>query len=125
MIKLNKLYYLKQEIIELQDEIKSLSELTSIELTGMPHGGKISNPTEQYFIKKQKLIDKLNNKLEKYTDELTTIESFIDSIDDPDVRVIARLRFIDNLKWEQIGKIVHFDRTVCYKKLKKYMKERE
>lgn len=123
MKNLNKLYYLKLEIKELKLEIKNLSEINSSELTGMPHGSTISNPTEQYFLKKQKLIEKLNSKLEKYIDELTRIENIIDAIDDPVIRLIARLRFIDNLKWEHIGKKVNLDRSVCYKKLNKYLKE--
>lgn len=123
MKNLNKLYYLKLEIKELKLEIKNLSEINSSELTGMPHSSTVSNPTEQYFLKKQKLIEKLNKKLEKYIDELTRIENIIDAIDDPVIRLIARLRFIDNLKWEQIGKKVNLDRSVCYKKLNKYLKE--
>ena len=123
MKNLNKLYYLKLEIKELKLEIKNLSEINSSELTGMPHSSTVSNPTEQYFLKKQKLIEKLNKKLEIYIDELTRIENIIDKIDDPVIRLIARLRFIDNLKWEQIGKKVNLDRSVCYKKLNKYLKE--
>ena len=123
MKNLNRLFYLKLEIKELKKEIENLSEINSSELTGMPHGSTTSNPTEQYFLKKQKLIEKLNKKLEKYIDELTRIENIIDSIDDPEIRLIARLRYIDNLKWEQIGKEVNLDRSVCSKKLNKYIKE--
>ena len=119
---LNKLYFLKIEIDELKKEIDNLSEIRSNEMTGMPHGTTTSNPTEQYFIKKQKLIEKLNRKLEKYVDELTRIENIIDGIEDAEIRLIARYRFIDNLKWEQIGRKVHLDRSVCYKKIKKYFK---
>ena len=123
MKNLNRLFYLKLEIKELKKEIENLSEINSNELTGMPHGSITSNPTEQYFLKKQKLIEKLNKKLEVYIDELTRIENIIDSIDDPEIRLIARLRYIDNLKWEQIGKEVNLDRSVCSKKLNKYIKE--
>ena len=70
MKKLNKLYYLKIEIKELKDEIENLSEISSPSLSGMPHSGKLSNPPEQYFLKKEKLLKKLNKKLEKYVDVL-------------------------------------------------------
>ena len=36
--KLNKLYYIKLEIKELEEEINSLNNITSSILTGMPHG---------------------------------------------------------------------------------------
>lgn len=117
---LHRLYFLKIEIKELKDEISNLSELSANEMNGMPNGNAISNPTHQYFMKKQKLIEKLNRKLEKYIDELTRIENIIDEIGDAETRLIARYRFIDNLTWEEIGKKMHRDRSVCYKKVKKY-----
>ena len=117
---LNKLYFLKIEIEELKEEIKSLETLKSPVISDMPHSTTTSNPVEQYFIKKQKLVEKLNGKLERYIDELTRVENIIDRIEDAEIRLIARYRFIDNLKWEQIGRKVHLDRSVCYKKLKKY-----
>lgn len=122
MKKLNKLYYLKIEIKELKDEIENLSEISSPSLSGMPHGGKLSNPPEQYFLKKEKLLKKLNKKLEKYIDELERTENIIDSIEDEEVRVIARMRFIDCCKWREIARKVHLDRSVCSRKLDKYLK---
>ena len=118
---LNKLYYLKLEIENLKEEIKGLAEISSTELTGMPHGTGVSNPTEQYFLKKEKLLERLNKKLGRYIDERETIENKIEKIDDAEVRVIARLRFIDNLIWEEIGKKMNLDRSVCYRKLNKYL----
>lgn len=120
---LNKLYFLKIEIEELKEEIKNLSIISSTELTGMPHSGGTSNPTEQYLLKKQRLIDKLQKKLEIYVDELDRIEGIIDRIDEPEVRLIARKRFIQNKKWEDIGREISLDRSVCYRKLNKYLKE--
>lgn len=125
MKKINKLYYLKLEINELKDEIENITELSSSKISGMPHGTSVSNPTEQYFLKKQKLVEKLNRKLERYVDELERIENVIDKIRDPEIRIIARLRFIDNLNWENIGRQVHLDRSVCYRKVKKYLEENE
>lgn len=118
---LNKLYYLKLEIENLKEEIKGLAEISSTEITGMPHGSGTSNPTEQYFLKKEKLLERLNHKLEKYIDERENIENKLESIDDEEVRIIARYRFIDNLKWEDIGKKMFRDRSVCYRKLNKYL----
>ena len=122
MKKLNKLYYLKIEIKELKDEIENLSEISSPSFSGMPHGVKLSNPPEQYFLKKEKLLKKLNKKLEKYIDELERTENIIDSIEDEEVRVIARMRFIDCCKWREIARKVHLDRSVCSRKLDKYLK---
>lgn len=117
----NKLYYLKIEIEDLKKEIENLTVLSSSKVSDMPKGSGISNPTEQYLIKKQRLIEKLNKNLEKYIDELTELEEFISNIEDEEIRLIARYRFINNLKWERIGMKMNYDKSVCYRKLKKYL----
>ena len=117
----NKLYYLKIEIEDLKKEIENLTVLSSSKVRDMPKGSGISNPTEQYLIKKQRLIEKLNKNLEKYIDELTELEEFISNIEDEEIRLIARYRFINNLKWERIGMKMNYDKSVCYRKLKKYL----
>lgn len=117
----NKLYYLKIEIEDLKKEIENLTVLSSSKVSDMPKGSGTSNPTEQYLIKKQRLIEKLNKNLEKYIDELTEIEVFISNIEDEEIRLIARYRFINNLTWERIGMKMNYDKSVCYRKLKKYL----
>lgn len=117
---LNKLYYLKLEIEELRYEIDNIPEISSSKPTGMPHSNSISDPVWQLQLKKQKLVDRLSKKMDKYLDELARIEDIIEKIDDEEVRAIARMRFIQNLKWEDIGRKMDYDRSVCYRKLKKY-----
>jgi len=118
---LNKLYYLKIDIENIKEEIKSLPTINSPSLSDMPHGTDISNPIETYFLKKEKLIEKLNQKIEKYTDELLRIENIIDTIEDIEIRTIARMRFIQHMKWEDIGEQMNYERTTCSKKLRKYV----
>ena len=120
---LNKLYYLKIDIENIKDEIKSLPTISSPQMTGMPHGTDVSNPIEKYFLKKEALIEKLNKKIEKYTEELIRIEDVIDKIDDVEVKAIARMRYIQCMKWEDIGDKIHLDRTNCARKLKKYIQD--
>lgn len=118
---LNKLYYLKIDIENIKDEIKSLTTLTSPLLSDMPHGTDINNPVEKYFAKKEKLTEKLSQKLDKYTEELIRIENIIDTIEDIEIRTIARMRFIQCKKWEEIGEEMNYERTTCSKKLRKYI----
>lgn len=119
---LNKLYYLKIDIENIKEEIKSLPTISSPQLSDMPHGTDINNPLEKWLLKKEKLIEKLNQKIEKYTEELIRIENIIDTIEDIEVRTIARMRFIQHMKWEDIGEQIHLDRTNCARKVKKYIK---
>jgi hypothetical protein len=122
---LNKLYYLKIDIENIKDEIKGLPIINAPSMSGMPHGSDISSPIESYCLKKEKLLEKLNQKIEKYTEELIRIEDIIDKIDDVEVKAIARMRFIQCMKWEDIGAKVYLDRTNCARKLKKYIQNIE
>lgn len=117
---LNKLYYIKREIEDLKEEIKNIPEISGIEMSGMPHSNNVSDPIYNLIQKKEKLIEKLNKKIERYIDELIRIENIIDGIEDIEIRTIARMRFIQNKKWVDIGEKVHLDRTACYRKLNKY-----
>ena len=118
---MNKLYYLKIDIENIRDEIRNLPTISSPQLTGMPHGTDISSPVMSYILKKEALIEKLNSKIEKYTEELIRIEDVIDKIDDVEIKAIARMRFIQNMRWEDIADKIHLERTTCSKKLKKYL----
>ena len=119
---LNKLYYLKLDIENINDEIKSMPTISSPQIEGMPHGSGISDSVFSYISKKEELTERLNAKKAKYMEELARIETIIDRIDDPEVRTIARMRFVQCMKWEQIGDKIHLDRTNCARKLKKYIK---
>lgn len=122
---LNKLYYLKLDIENIKDEIKTLPTISSPQMNGMPHGSGVSKPLEMYLLKKEALIEKLNRKIEKYTEELVRIEDILDKIEDVEIRAIARMRFIQNMKWEDIGEEIHLERTTCSKKLRNYLKSME
>lgn len=118
---LNKLFYIKKEIECLQAEIRNLPEISGINMSGMPHSNTVNDPIFNLILKKDKLIEKLNKKIEKYLDELARVETIIDAIEDIEVRTIARMRYVQNMKWEDIGERVHMDRTVCSRKLRKYI----
>ena len=119
---LNKLYYLKIDIENIKEEIMSLPVISSPQITGMPRGSGVSNPIEQYYIKKEALVEKLNQKIEKYTEELIRVEGILERIEDPEVRAIARMRFVQNMKWEEIGDKMYMERTTVSKKLRRYLK---
>ena len=117
---LNKLYYIKREIEDLKDEIKNIPEISGIDMSGMPHSKTVGDPVYNLMQKKEKLVERLYKKMEKYLDELMRVEEIIDSIEDIEIRTIARMRFVLNMKWVDIGEEVCLDRTACYRKLKKY-----
>ena len=48
-------------------------------------------------------------------------ESLINSIDDDEIRLICKLKFIDLRSWNYIANKLHYDRTTVYKKYKKFV----
>ena len=85
--KLNKLYYIKINIKEIEDELEELNNLGSAPLNDMPKAdGKVSNPTELFVIRKNRILEKLNKKYEKYLTEYERIDNFIDTIEDEEFK---------------------------------------
>lgn len=122
---LNKLYYIKKDIEELKEEIKNIPEISGLNMSGMPHTNNVGDPVYKLMQKREKLITKLYKKIEKYYDELIRIESILDEVEDIEIRTMARMRFINNMKWEDIGYKLNYDRTTCSKKVREYFEARE
>ena len=125
MKRLNKLYWLKKEIEQLEMQIKELTILSAMAMSGMPSGNTVSSPVEKFYDRLDKLRTKLQAKLNEYVNEKERIEEYIENIEDAEIRVIARLRFIDNKDFQTIGNDMFMDRTTAYKKLKKYFERNE
>lgn len=49
-------------------------------------------------------------------------EDVINSINDDEIRLIFKMKFIDLRSWNYIANKLHYDRTTVYKKYKKYLK---
>lgn len=125
--KLNKLYYIKKNIKALEEELAEINNLGSAPLNDMPKAnGKVSNPTELFMIRKNRILEKLEKEKNQYLDEYKTINNFIEKIDDEEVKLIARLRFIKQKNWFDIAeeispedRITHW--TTPRKKLNRYL----
>ena len=125
MKNLNRLYWLKIEIKQIENQIKELTVLKGSTISAMPTAkGAPSSPVEQFVLKVEKLTKKLNKKRNELVAETERIEAYIESIEDDEVRIIARARFIDNKKFEEIGNEVHMHRTTVARMLDKYIERR-
>ena len=125
MKKLNKLYWLKQEKAQIENQIKELTVLSAVSMSGMPNGKKVSSPVEMFNIRLEQLKEKLQRKCAEILTETERIEKYIESIDDAEVRVIARKRFIENKTFQTIGDELFIDKSTAYKKLDKYLERTE
>ena len=136
---LNKLYWLKIDIKDIEEEIEEINReinylpiISSPSMSGMPHGTDISSPTEKYCLKKEALEEKLKQRREKLDDkklklleEKERLEGIIERIDDDRIRKMAEMRFIKCKSWEDIAEEVNYERSWCFRKLKNYIDNME
>lgn len=126
---LSNLYYIKKEIERLEEELDEITEIGSSVIDGMPHNSNYNDKVQQLVIKKQDLMSKIIKKQIAYIDEKVKMENFINSIDNPKVRLIARLRFIEFKSWYEIADEITpiedelVDRTTPYNTLKRYFEK--
>ncbi len=104
---------LEKEIELLKAEIQEISpEFTTDKVTSsmvehpyiLTHFKISGYDSEGYSVKVKRLERKLKRKLDELMDERARIEEYIESIDNATIRMILRLRHINGLKWEQIGR---------------------
>lgn len=115
---LSKYYYLKQEIKQIEDKIKEIDStfMRASLINCEKFERRLSNPQEKRMILIEKYTEKLEKAIEKALEELIKIEEFINSIEDPEVRIIFRYRHIELKNWEEIAKLVFMSwASVCRK----------
>ncbi len=103
---LKNLYYLKKEIKEQQRRISELEAAAtncSIEITGLPRGKGISDKVGKYATKIADLKTLLEQNLEKNLCELNRLETFIQTVEDSEIRTILALRYIHGFTWQHIA----------------------
>lgn len=125
MKNLNKLYWIKKEIEQIEEQLKELTVLSAVSFSGMPSGNTVSSPVEKFNERLDNLKRKLAIKHAESLEETERLERYIETIEDVEIRVLARARFIECKSWQKIGDENYMDRTTAYKKLNKYIKGRD
>ena len=120
---LSRLFYLKKEAARLENEIKKLRDKIGYRcppMTDMPKGGgRDSLDDVAALVDLERLLTEKKEKIEK---ERAKIEQFIFSVDDPEIRLIMRMRHIDCLTWERIGAELNMDRTNVSRVYRRFLK---
>ena len=120
MKNLNKLYWLKKEVTQIEEQIRELTILSAFEMSGMPSSNSVSSPVEKFYARLDKLRTKLEKGKEKVVQEKERLESYIENVEDAEIRVLARARYLECKTWEVIGDENHMDRRTASRKLEKY-----
>ena len=58
----------------------------------------------------------------KALEEYIKIEKFMYSVDDEELKLIIRYRFLNCMTWEDIGYKMNYDRSTIIKKFRKFIK---
>lgn len=115
---LSKYYYLKKEIKQIEERIKEIDDtfLSANRINGMRYEKRLSNPQEQRMILIEKYDKRLEEKKDEALKELMKIENFIDSINDSEIRMIFRYRYIELMEWNKIAMLVNMSERTVYRK---------
>ena len=117
---LSQYYFLTIEIKDIEERIAKFgngvgSKEFDNEISGT---GKRESIQEKYMELKSLYIEKRIGALEEYI----KIEKYISDVEDPEIRLIMRLRFMDLKDWDEIGAKLNYDRTSVSKKVRRYIK---
>lgn len=118
------IFFINIEIKRLKADIDRLdSERTyyhSPLITGMPRGGEHESASDRYLDRQIRLHRQYSRKLEELQDAIAEFEDFLTDVEDSEMRVILRMRCVNNLTWEEIGAEMHMERTTVAKKFYRF-----
>lgn len=103
---LAQLYYLNQEIGQLQNRLAELEHLATsctTPITGMPSTPGVVDKLAGYVAEITDLKALLDLRLKKCFYELNRLNSYIQNLSDSEMRLILSLRYINGLSWTQIA----------------------
>lgn len=121
----SQIYYINKEIKELYRELAELRQqsfVKPISISDMPRGGDSKDLLIEYTNSVLEIEDMIRYSLMKLQRERKKIEQFLDTIEDPELRLIMRLRCVNNMGWKEIGEEVGCERTTVSKKFYKYFR---
>lgn len=121
---LESVYYLQKELAmweKRKEELEADIALSGIASDGMPHGNSVGSPTERKAIKLMETATVIEGKKTEIKLTIADIEKFIMNIDDPKIRMIIEYRCTMCMKWEDIGKLLSYDRTTVAKMYKDFI----
>lgn len=117
---LSQYYWLKKEIRSLEERIEEFGYgvgAVAIKDTIVTSSTPKSSIQEKRMQLLNQLIDARLTALEKYLE----IESYIETVEDSEIRQIMRYRFLDLKTWNEIGEEMKYDRTSISKKLRQFI----
>lgn len=122
----NEIYYICREIDLIEDELRRLDAdrtyYRPILLSDMPKSPNTENknPSDNYLEKKMKLETMLRYAVNRLHEKRIAFEQFLETVSDPEMRLIMRMRCIECESWETIGDTIGYNRTTVSRKFKAF-----
>lgn len=117
---MNRIYYINKEVQEIQKTLEGLKNDKNFyrrsNITGMPKIKKTDDMYAKYMEGINNLEETLYCTLAKLQEEREQTEKLLGEIKDPEARIIARLRVINNMNWGEIGQQLNMDRRTASRK---------
>ena len=116
---------IKQEIRDLEFKpVEKTTDTANDYSTGYPVVITIEGfGAEDYVKAKNRLYEQLRRKLIAIEKERDALERYIDSIDDPELRTIIRLRYIEGKTLEKIAESMEYSERTIRRKLFNFKKD--
>lgn len=120
---LSRYYFLKKEIEDLENRLREFG----VGLSAINLDKEISGTSAHISIQEKRaiLMEKWINARLTALEEYLKIESYIEKVDDSEIRQIMRYRFLDLYDWYKIGELTHSHRTTAYKKMINYINSKQ
>lgn len=118
---LSKYYWLRKEIKDLEERLAEFGYGVSATKLDKEISGITS--TESIQEKRVIIIEKWISARVSALEEYLKIESYIESVEDSEIRQIMRYRFLDLKKWNEIDKLMICGKDYAKKKYYQYRKK--
>lgn len=109
---LQKLKYLDSDLRVLRRHLRQLEAslgISAMPSDGQPHGNKIGRPTEEQALQLAHIVDQIRSREAMIAKVKREVWSFVLKLDDPLLRQIIILRFIDGKSWFKVAEEVGGD----------------
>ena len=116
---LGRYFWLKKEVKHLENQLEEFGD--GVSATSFEEKIGSSGISISIQEKRQLIIEKLINARLSALEEYIKIETYINKVEDVEIKAIMVLRFQELKNWDEIGKELHMERTTASKKLRRYL----
>ena len=116
---LGRYFWLKKEVKHLENQLEEFGD--GVSATSFEEKIGSSGISISIQEKRQRIIEKLTNARLSALEEYIKIETYINKVEDVEIKAIMVLRFQELKNWDEIGKELHMERTTASKKLRRYL----